>query len=152
MNAWHPSPIELREVIRAKIEKMRPRRLRITPQPANVHPVADLREWLEQPNAMIELYGCAAKVVFRKQVVQADANLKDAFVQVADLLGRRAPQQFECFMLLEKLACIELVDRLKQLRWRRRGAGTDQVSCFETLEGGHQFRVVRAEWGGLRKG
>ena len=128
------------------------RRGRITSKSADLHPVADLRECFQQPDAMVELDGRPAKVVLVEQVVQADANLQDALVQVAYLAGRGSPQQFQRFVLLEKLAGVEFMDGLKKLRRRWRGAGCDQVSCGQALEGAHQFWVDRARFGRQRKG
>jgi len=53
--------------------------------------VANRRECLEQPDPVVELDRRAMEVVVRKQMMHANADLQNTFVQVADLAGRGAP-------------------------------------------------------------
>jgi hypothetical protein len=107
----------------------------IPPQASHVHTVADVGKRAQQTNSVVQLHGSPVEVVIVEQVMHADADLQDAFVQVANLAWRRPPQQFECLMLLEKRACIEFFDGLKQL-WRGcRSAVPAQVGRPESLEG-----------------
>ena len=123
MNSGNPFAIEPVELIRAELHEMRPRRFRVQPQPSDVNPVANRRERLQKPNAMVEFDRGSMKVALVEQMVQTDTNLQDALVQVAHLFRRGAPQEFERLVLLEKLAGIEFVDSLNQLGRRGRGAG-----------------------------
>ena len=52
-------------------------------------------------------------------VMETDADLKDAVIEVAYGRGRVPPQQLERFMLLEKLSGVELLDAAKErFGWR----------------------------------
>ena len=53
------------------------------------------------------------------QMVERDADLQDALVEVADVASLRPPEQFQRLVLLEELAAIELRDALDELRRRR---------------------------------
>jgi hypothetical protein len=66
--------------------------------------VAHCWKGLEQADAVVELHGSAMKVLIDQQVVHADANLQDAFVQVPDLTLGGPPEELQGFVLLEKLA------------------------------------------------
>jgi hypothetical protein len=66
--------------------------------------------------------------------MHADADLQNAFVQVADLTRRRAPQQLERLVLLEELARVELVDRLVELGGRWFGACSGEIGGLQTFE------------------
>jgi hypothetical protein len=51
-------------------------------------------------------------------VVQADPDLENAVIEAAHRRGRVAPEQLERLVLLEELACVELLDAVQQrLRW-----------------------------------
>jgi hypothetical protein len=50
--------------------------------------------------------------------MEADPDLKDAVIEVADRCGCVPPQQLERLMLLEKLPCVELLDPVKERRRR----------------------------------
>jgi len=55
-------------------------------------------------------------------VMKADADLKDAVIQVTDRCRGVAPQELEGLVLLEELASVELLDAAEKLRWRWLGA------------------------------
>jgi hypothetical protein len=112
----------------AEIEEVSPCGSRLTSQSADVDSVAHFGKSLEQPDAVVELDGRAMEVSVLEQVVHADANLEDTFVQVADFARRRPPQQLDGFVLIEELAGVELVDPLDELRRSGRPARADQVS------------------------
>ncbi len=64
-------------------------------------------------------FGHRAMPVAASPVVQADADLEDALVEVANRVGLDDPDRFERFMLLEELLPVELRDPLEQgWRWR----------------------------------
>jgi hypothetical protein len=77
---------------------------RITAQASDIYAMAHVRKGLQQANAMIQLHRGAVKVPILEQMVHTYADLQDAFVQVANLVGRGTPQQLKCLVLLEKLA------------------------------------------------
>jgi hypothetical protein len=52
-------------------------------------------------------------------VVEADADLQDPVVQTPDRDVGRAPERLEGLVLLEELAAVELLDRVRQLVRRR---------------------------------
>src|SRR6266850_778410 len=60
-----------------------------------------------------------AVMVQPTQVVERDADLQDALVEMADVAALGAPQQLERLVLLEELASIELRDGVEQQRRRR---------------------------------
>ena len=91
-------------------------------QRLDIHALAARRE-----RRKVALAACqhvhGAVVIELAQVMECDANLQDALVQIADVAGFGAPQQFERLVLLEELAAIELGDALEQERGRRLVAG-----------------------------
>ena len=88
---------------------------------------------------MVELDRRAMKVAVFQQVVHAHADLQDAFVQVTNLAGRRAPEKLERLVLLEELARVELADRLQQRGRRRLRTHRGQIRGLETLQRAHQL-------------
>lgn len=79
---------------------------------------------------MVQFDGGPMEISVLEQMMHTDADLQNAFIQVADLTGRRSPQQFEGFVLLEELAGVELVDRFLEF-WRCwRGARRLQVGAI----------------------
>jgi hypothetical protein len=58
-------------------------------------------------------------VIELAQMMEGDAHLQDALIQIANVPGLGAPQALERFVLLEELAAIELRDALDQQRRRR---------------------------------
>jgi len=57
-------------------------------------------------------------------VVEADADLQDAVVQIADRRTGIAPEELEGLVLLEELAGVELLDAMDELgRWWRVASG-----------------------------
>ena len=106
---------------------------RITPQPGDVHTVARIGERRQKADAVVELDRRAVKVAVLQQVMHAHTDLQDAFVQVADLAGRRPPEQLERLVLLEELARVELVDGLQQSGRRGLRAHRGQIDGFQAL-------------------
>ena len=51
-------------------------------------------------------------VIPMAKMVESDANLQDALIEVAHLARFSPPQQFQCFVLLEVLTTVELRDPL----------------------------------------
>jgi hypothetical protein len=102
---------------------------------------------------VVEFDGRAMKIVLFEQVVHTHADLQDALVQVANLVGCRPPEHLEGLVLLEELARVELVDRLDE-RW---GGGLSacpaQVRGSKPVERPGEFRMPRTGVGlGQRKG
>jgi uncharacterized protein len=64
-----------------------------------------------------------AVVIALPQMMEGDANLQNALIQVANVAAFRTPQEFERFVLLEELAAVELCDAFEQERRRRFVAG-----------------------------
>lgn len=95
------------------------RRGGIISEPRNVDAVTRRRERLEEANAMIQLDRGAVKIAIFEQMVHAHADLQNTFVQMADVLGCRPPQQLQRLMLVEKLASVEFVDSFYELGRRR---------------------------------
>jgi len=61
-------------------------------------------------------------------MVKADADLKDAVIQMTHRCGGVTPQQLERLVLLEKRSRVELLDPLKKLRrWWVRAAGARRL-------------------------
>lgn len=133
--------VKLGEATSAELDQVPPRAVGVTPKPADVDTVADLGERLEQPHPMVKLDGGAVEVSVLEEMVHADTDLQDAFVEMADFTGRRPPEQFERFVLLEELARVELTDRLHQF-WRGRLAACRlEVCLFQALQGALELGV-----------
>ena len=81
--------------------------------------------------------------------MKADADLKDAVIQVTDRCGSVAPQELEGLVLLEELAGVELLDAAEELRWRWLGAAGARwlVGCAGRLPFRRTSRFARAATG-----
>ena len=80
------------------------------------------------PACAAAIRGVAQKagVSDKVQMVEGDANLQDALIEMPHLTIFRPPQAFECLVLLEVLAAIELGNPLEEQNWRRFVAGRHQ--------------------------
>ena len=121
---------------------MPPCPVRITPKPADVNAVADLGKRLEQPRSMVQFDGGAVEISVLEQMVHADADLQDAFVEMANFTRCGAPEQFQRFVLLEELTRVELVNRLYQFRRRRLSACRREVRVFQALQGALELGML----------
>src|SRR5437867_2714568 len=99
------------------------------------------RKRLEKANAVVELDCRAMEVAISQEMVHADADLQDTFVEVANLVWGGSPQQLEGFVLFEEFARIELMNGPGELRWRGCGTSLDQVSRREAFDRSGQFWV-----------
>jgi len=133
MDPGYPLTLESVQTRRSQLQKVLSSASRITPQPSDVHTVARIGERRQKADAVVELHRRTVKVAVLQQVVHAHADLQDAFVQVADLAGRRPPEQLERLVLLEELARVELVDGLQQSGRRGLRAQRGQIGGLQTL-------------------
>src|SRR6267143_7276480 len=86
-------------------------------------------------------------------MVHAHADLQEAFIQVADLVGRGPPQQLEGLVLIEELARVELVDGFGELGRGRRAARRDQVRRLQAFDRPGKLGMPGTRiCGGQRKG
>jgi hypothetical protein len=68
------------------------------------------------------------------QVLEADADLQDALVEVADRVALLEPLELEGFVLLEELTAVELLDAAAEPR--RRGVARSARSAARGPDGG----------------
>ena len=110
-----------REAVRAEALDLRERGGGIVEQRRDVHPLAARRE-RRQVARSARQHVDRAVVIQPPQVMERDADLQDALVEIADVAALGAPEQLQRLVLLEELAAIELRDPFEQLRRRRFGA------------------------------
>src|SRR5712691_4684480 len=150
MHSGYPLALEPLQTCRSQLQEVLPGARRITPQASDVDAVACIRKRRQKADAMVELDCRAVKVAVFQQVVHAHANLQDAFVQVANLARRGAPEQLERLVLLEEFAGVELMDRLQQGWWRGLRAQRSQIRGFQALERADQLWMGGARVGGCQ--
>lgn len=92
------------------------RRRRVADQRGHVDALAPRRERSESRDALIEQRAGAVMIAVAP-VMEADADLQDAVVEIADRRPRGAPEELEGLVLLEELAGVELLDAVDELRW-----------------------------------
>ncbi len=97
-----------------ELEQLRAQPRRVADEPFHVHSLANRREWSQ----LVEPFGQQdrrAVEVAARPVVEADPDLEDPVVEVADGLVGRTPEELEGLVLLEELAGVQLLDRADQL-------------------------------------
>ena len=134
MNFGDELTLETAEVPWTELQESLARGTRLVSEAGNVDAVTDLRKRFEEADAVIEFDCRPMEIVIFEQVVHADADLQDPFVEMADLVGRRPPQQLEGLVLIEELACVELMNGFGQLRRSRRTARRDEVSRLQAFD------------------
>jgi hypothetical protein len=98
-----------------------------TDQTVDVHVHAAAAERLEVGDAAPP-QSSGARGVAAPQVLEADADLQDPLVEVADGVALGEPLLLERLVLLEELAAVELLDSAPQARRRRLGATAAALS------------------------
>jgi len=93
-------------------------RPRVLDELGDVNPLTRRRERLEPGNALPEQDRRAVEIAVAP-VVEPDADLQDAVIEVADRRARLAPQRLDRLVLLEELAGVEPSDAAAQRlgRW-----------------------------------
>src|SRR5215213_7820844 len=86
---------------------------RLGAQPGDIDAHATWRGWFQVGEATAEFVHRAAPVAV-PQVVAADADLEDALVEVADVVGLDAPDRLQRLVALPVLPGVELRDPLQQ--------------------------------------
>ena len=87
---------------------------RVANERVDVDAVTGRRERSQPVDALAQKHARAVEVPVAP-VVEADADLQDAVIQVSVRRARRSPQQLERLVLLEELAAIELFDATDEL-------------------------------------
>jgi hypothetical protein len=79
-------------------------------------------------------------------VMEADADLEDAVIQVAHRRARITPQELEGLVLLEELAGVELLDAVEERsgRWVGTSGAGGLVGCAARLPLGWASRFAGA--------
>src|SRR2546427_13180841 len=84
-------------------------------------------------------------------VIEADPDLQDPLVEVANRVRLVDPDALERLVLLEELLPVELVDAVEQSTWRggvaAAGAARGVVLCGRALPGGGGERVWPGDCG-----
>jgi len=109
--------VEIAHALGTESEKLSPRGGRVGDEPGDVDGLATWRERAETIDAFLQKNGGTVEVA-AAPVMEADPDLKDAVIEVADRCGCVPPQQLERLVLLEKLPCVELLDPVKERRRR----------------------------------
>src|SRR2546428_2735311 len=122
-------PVELRQTGRAEVFALARRRRRIVEQRLDVDALAPRRKRREIPRTARQQVD-GAVMIQAAELIERDADLQDALVEIADVATLGAPEQLEGLVLLEEFAAIELLDAFEELR--RRG-----------LVAGHFFTLLR---------
>src|SRR3989441_10665556 len=122
-------PVELRETGGSEAFDLAQRRRRIVEQRLDVDALAPRRKRREIPRTARQQVD-GAVMIQAAELIERDADLQDALVEIADVATLGAPEQLEGLVLLEEFAAIELLDAFEELR--RRG-----------LVAGHFFTLLR---------
>jgi hypothetical protein len=127
-------PVEFSEPILPEPLNFHECRGRICNQGSNVDALAPWRERREVAHAARQHVN-RAMVIQTSQMMERDADLKNPLVEKPDLTIFGPPQPFECFVLLEVLAAIELGNTLQQQKWWRFVTGRHHDSVSELIFG-----------------
>src|SRR2546430_11339258 len=106
------------QVIGTAGSQLRRQRARFAHQPLDIdcHTARTVRSQLGEP---VPEFRHGSLPVAPPPVVEADANLQDALVEVAHLVRLANPDAFERLVLLEKFLAVELLDAVQQGIGRR---------------------------------
>src|SRR2546428_8073794 len=115
-------PVELRETGGAEVFALARRRRRIVDQRLDVDALAPRRKRREIPRTARQQVD-GAVMIQAAELIERDADLQDALVEIADVATLGAPEQLEGLVLLEEFAAIELLDAFEELRRRELVAG-----------------------------
>ena len=109
-------PVEFSEPILPEPLHFHECRGRISNQGCDVDALAPRRERRQVARAARQ-HVDRAVVIQPPQMMERDADLQDALIETAHLTSFSQPQPFECLVLLEVLAAIELGNPLQQQNW-----------------------------------
>ena len=110
-NDRHELPVEIPEPIWPKLLYSPQRSRGVDHEPLDINALTSRRERCQVARASRQ-HVDRPVVIPTAKMVERDANLQDALIQVAYLARFSPPQQFQCFVLLEVLAAVELRDPL----------------------------------------
>lgn len=116
----YQTPVELAEAVAAEGVDLVEAALGLLAEDSGIDPVADWCEAARLVDAVTQEQRCAT-VVAVAQVVESDADLEDALIQVADRVGLRAPEVFKDLVTFVVFAGIEEADSFDHARWCRLG-------------------------------
>jgi hypothetical protein len=122
MNFGRKGPIEVDQTLLPEALHFGKRDSRVGHEARDVNALAHRRERGEISLTAREHVNDAV-MVQTTQVVKRDADLQNALVEAAHVPRLRTPEELEGFVLLEKLASVELGDPFEQLNRRRLVAG-----------------------------
>lgn len=80
----HAVTLELRQPVWAQPQEVPARAAGVPPEGGYVHSLARGWKGLQQLDPVVQLYGGTVKIAVDQEVVQANAHLQDALVQVAN--------------------------------------------------------------------
>jgi hypothetical protein len=109
MQSRNQREVDLQEAVRAKRDERRPHTAGIGDELAHLDAHAARGIRLQVIRAGLQLDG-RPTVVAPQQVIAANANLQNAFVERPNRTGFGPPDRFERLMALEELARVELLD------------------------------------------
>jgi hypothetical protein len=125
-DGWRERPVEVSEPILPEALHFHESRGRIRNKGCDVDALTPWRERREVSHAARQ-HVDRAMVIQTPQMMKRDADLKNALIEKPDLTIFSAPQPFECLVLLEVFAAIELGDPLEQQKRWRFVAGSHQL-------------------------
>ena len=111
-DSWRERPVEFSEPILPEPLHFHECRGRICNQGCDVDALAPRREGREVSHAARQ-HVDRAMVIQTSQMMERDADLKNALIEKPDLTIFSPPQPFECLVLLEVFAAIELGNPLE---------------------------------------
>ncbi len=104
--------LEFQHPLLAKRDQPLARRLRFEHQASDIHPHATGLEVFQHRGSRPELRDRPVEVAVL-QVIEPDPDVKYSLVQEPNLVSLRPPHQLKRLVLVEKLARVELVNRLE---------------------------------------
>ena len=105
----HELPVEFPEPIWSKLFDSLQCSRGVCQEPLDINALTSRRERCQVARASGQ-HVHRPVVVPMAKMVESDANLQDALIEVTYLARFSPPQQFQCFVLLEVLAAVELHD------------------------------------------
>jgi len=113
MHLRRERPVELSETARPKPLHLAQSPRGIGQQTLDIDPLAGGRKWREIGRTARQ-HVDRAMVVEPPEMMEGDADLQDALVQVAHVATLGSPEDLQRFMLLKKFAAIELRNSLEE--------------------------------------
>src|SRR5439155_23425734 len=130
-------PVEPRQLCWTQLDHALARARGIANESRDVDALTGRRERTKPLDPLLQQDAGAVEVP-TTEVMESNADLENAVVEIADRCAGAAPQRLQRLVLLEVLAMLELLDRMEQLLRRRFITASAERFLDETA--GHSFR------------